>query len=335
MNNYESKLCILIVDDDPISRAILQEHLGACGHEVICADSTAQAMYILEKQIVQIVIADWIMPGLSGLDLCKWIRSRQWSQRVHIAMLTILDEPDRLVEAFEAGVDDFLSKPFDEAELLARLRAWMRLVNMQQELIERNQEAARLTTELIAVNKKLAELAAIDDLTGLGNRRQAIQRIEEHLALARRYGHPFTCALIDIDQFKRFNDTYGHGTGDRILKHLGNVLNQTIRHVDFVFRMGGDEFLVLLPQISVQEAVKWTERCQAALKAQPLQIESGPVFLTISIGIAEYTPAADTLDELLEIADNALYAAKESGRNTSRIGSPVSTAEAVHTGSPR
>jgi diguanylate cyclase (GGDEF)-like protein len=275
-------------------------------------------MYMLEHAPVHIVVADWVMPDVSGLDLCRWVRGRQLPRSPHFVMLTVLNEQDRLVEAFEAGADDFLSKPFQEAELLARLRAWTRLVNLQEELAARHQESMRLTSELIALNKRLSDLATRDELTGLGNRREAMHRLDEHLSLAARYQHPLTCASVDVDQFNRINDSRGHAAGDRVLRELAETLLATTRSTDLCFRMGGDEFLVLLPHQTLADAAGWADRFRAAVAARPFSHNDVPMDVTVSVGLAAHGPSAATPDHLLDAADAALYAAKRDGRNAVR-----------------
>lgn len=318
MSTSHQPLRIIVVDDEPISRTILEEHLAAAGHDVFCAESAAEAMYTLERAPVHIVVADWLMPGVTGLDLCRWVRGRELPRSPHFVICTALQERDHLVEAFEAGADDFLTKPFHEAELLARLRAWTRLVTLQDELAARHQESSRLASELITANRRLSELATQDDLTGLGNRREAMRRLAEHLAVAVRYGQPLTCASIDIDNFKLFNDTHGHLAGDAVLRHVAGVLQRTTRSADLCFRMGGDEFLVLLPHQALADAARWADRFRATVAVNPCRYNDVHMDLTVSVGLADQTPAAETPDAVLDAADAALYAAKRAGRNTTR-----------------
>ncbi len=318
MSFQNSTLRILVVDDDPISRAILEEHLAAAGHDVFSADDAPRAMYMLERTAVHIVIADWIMPGVNGLDLCRWVRGRQLPRSPHFVILTVLSDRERLIEAFEAGADDFLSKPFHESELLARLRAWTRLVNLQEELAVRHQESLRLTSELISLNTKLSDLAIRDEVTGLENRREAARRIEEQVAIASRYGRSLSCAVLDVDQFKQFNDCHGHAIGDQVLRHVAAILKSSLRSTDMAYRFGGDEFLVLLPDQTVEKAISWAERFRKEVAEQPLHDKSDAHRVTVSIGLAEYASCGGIATELQIAADRALYAAKREGRNTVR-----------------
>jgi diguanylate cyclase (GGDEF)-like protein len=311
-------LRILIVDDDPVSLAILQDHLAALGYDVLCANSAAGAMFALEHSAVHIVICDWVMPDISGLELCRWVRSRTLPNSPHFVILTVHSDKDRLVEAFDAGADDFLSKPFHEAELLARLRAWTRLVCLQQSLTDRNAYAEKLTSELVAANQRLADLAALDDLTGLSNRRQALRHLADLCARSARYGYPLTIASIDIDRFKSINDTYGHAAGDAVLKQVALVLAESTRSSDVVCRIAGDEFLVILPHQGLQLGMRWAERLKGALSLNKYSFRDDVIAVTVSIGLAERSSSCPDPEAMLEAADRALYSAKGAGRNVAR-----------------
>jgi diguanylate cyclase (GGDEF)-like protein len=308
-------LTVLLVDDDPISLLLLERSLAAKDCIVRSVPTAQEAMRVLERQSVQIVIADWVMPEMSGIELCRWVRAKPLQRPLHFVMLTVHSDPARLVEAFEAGVDDFLSKPLDESELLARLRAWGRFVRLQEDLTARHREAQRLNDELISANARLEELATQDELTLLPNRRAAMRRLAEQWTIALRYAQPLSCLLIDIDHFKQFNDHYGHETGDDVLRQVATAIRSSIRLADAAFRLGGDEFLVLCPNSAATEAAACAERCRIAVAAHPPTTPAPHLSSTISIGLAEISPAMTTPRDLLRAADQALYAAKGAGRN--------------------
>ncbi|HYE19877.1 MAG TPA: diguanylate cyclase [Tepidisphaeraceae bacterium] len=307
---------VLLVDDDPVSLALLEAHLGGHDLRILTASSAEEAMGVVSGTPVQIVIADWVMPGVSGLDLCRWVRSRTFAGPLHFVILTVHSETDRLTEAFAAGVDDFLSKPLDESELLARLRAWTRFVRLQEDLDARHREAARLNGELAAANARLAELATRDELTRLPNRREAVRCLDQQWAVHRRYGRPLACAMVDVDRFKWVNDTYGHPIGDDVLRHVAAALRRDVRDADAVFRLGGDEFLILLPDCDAAAAAACAERCRRAVCDRPVGPAGVPC--TVSIGIAQASNATAGPHDLLRAADEALYAAKRAGRNVAR-----------------
>ncbi len=314
MNLTERNLRILVVDDDDVSRTVLYDHLSAAGHDVLLAADVPSARAVLEREAVQIIIADWIMPGASGLELCEWVRRHRLGTSVHFVMLTVLSDKAKLIEAFRAGVDDFLSKPLHEGELFARLRAWSRIVSLQEELAQRHAEVQRSNVELTALNAKLADLAIRDELTALPNRREAVRRLQEQWAISVRYKQPLSCAVLDVDHFKQVNDSLGHGAGDEVLKELAGRLEGCLRDSDGVFRLGGDEFLALLPCVGLGEAAAWARRCEASVAAKPFDFEGRPLQLSVSVGLAERTEGTESWKDMVEAADQALLARKRQRR---------------------
>jgi diguanylate cyclase (GGDEF)-like protein len=314
MMTLATSLNILGVDDDAISRDVLHEHLKAAGHQVRMAADVVEAKALFAREHVDIVIADWIMPGQSGLDLCEWVRHQPCGSSVHFVMLTVLSDKAKLIEAFRSGVDDFLSKPLHDGELFARLRAWTRIVSLKKQLAQRHADALRALAELSAANAKLAELATRDELTGLHNRREAVRRLHEQWSVATRYEQPLCCAVVDVDHFKKVNDTYGHHAGDELLRRLAESLQGCLREADSIFRIGGDEFLVILPCIRFADAATWARRCAQTIAASPVTIGGAPRHPSVSIGIAERTPTMHDWRELVEAADQAVFASKRQGR---------------------
>lgn len=311
---------VLIIDDDPTTVDLVSAHLAAAGYRPLTADNGIKAMAILHQRQPRIVISDWLMPKMDGLQLCKEIRSLQKDGLTYFIMLTIQSDKDRLLEAFDAGVDDFLSKPFHQGELLARVRAGSRLVRMYDELNEHAQALIRTNAELCRLNERLHQSATIDDLTKLFNRRQAMLRLREQWALCERYGQPLSCAMIDIDHFKQVNDTYGHIKGDAILQRIGAVLLQSVRAADSVYRIGGEEFLVLCPQQEAGQASICAERCRRSVESSVFAKDDGSEAITISVGVAQRGASMRDPDDLLKAADDALYAAKREGRNRVIVG---------------
>jgi diguanylate cyclase (GGDEF)-like protein len=310
---------ILIVDDDPISIEMVSAQLAAAGYEPLIARDGLKALVLASERQPRIIIADWLMPKMNGLQVCKEIRALHTNPMVYFIMLTIQSDKNRLLEAFDAGVDDFLSKPFHQGELLARVRAGIRMVEMYDELNSRTQAMVRSNAELSKLNEKLRQAACIDELTKLYNRREAMVRLRETWAVAERYDSPLSCAMLDIDHFKLVNDTYGHLKGDEILQRVGEVLLKSVRAADQVFRIGGEEFLVLFPQQDAAQGSICAERCRAMVESSVFADDEQLSPVTISAGVAQRTSAMHCHDDLLKAADHALYVAKRSGRNRMAI----------------
>ncbi len=316
-------LSILIVDDEPTSLVLLSSYLTRAGYRVLTAVNGAEALHILGDEGPQVVITDWTMPEMDGLDLCRAIRSHEGITFTYVIIVTAHQTSDeRLVEAFDAGADDYLSKPFKSKELLARLRAGERIVRLQGELANRNREVHRYNAEVEIVNRKLAvankelnRMATTDELTGLINRREAMTRLANCWAAAKRHGDPLACITIDIDNFKKCNDAYGHAAGDEALRRTADVLKTNTRCEEAICRVGGEEFLVICPRSTEAMAVIGAERLRRAVEASTIRYGDVTLRVTISAGVAERTPSMSTPDDLLRVADKALYKAKDRGRN--------------------
>jgi len=307
---------VAIIDDDPLALEFLVLHLGAAGFEALVAQDGPELLDLLRGGKARIVIADWIMPKMDGLELCKAIRSLKGLNYVYFIMLTIRHRRALLLEAFKAGVDDFISKPVHPGELVARLQVGMRMIQIQEQLKQDARSVARLNKELTEANKRFRRLSVTDDLTGLPNRRYALMRLREEWALAKRSGQPFACALIDVDRFKHINDRHGHAIGDAVLRQIGADLGCAVRGGDTVCRFGGDEFLIIFRNHNVRAAVAGAERCRCVVANQTSWPEGLETPITISIGVAQKEPGMSGLDNLVQSADQALYAAKHSGKNS-------------------
>ncbi|MCC7292380.1 MAG: response regulator [Phycisphaerales bacterium] len=313
---------ILIVDDDASIRRLLSRHLETQGFEVLEAADGERAIREVLAQSPSIVLTDWEMPAMSGLDLCREIRTREGIGFTFVILMTAHVDCEHLVGAFEAGADDFIRKPLDFEEVRARLRAAQRLIALQDDLGKRNREVnlqyARLEVamnRLQAANIKLHRLATTDELTGLTNRREALRRVDELWESSTRYSEPLSCIMIDIDHFKRFNDTYGHDVGDRVLKQTAATLKRCTRGGERTCRVGGEEFLLVCPKTRAEGAAIAAERMRRAVEDAPLMHHGQRLGITLSLGVAERAPAMSSVDDLLKAADGALYRAKHGGRN--------------------
>ncbi len=310
------KLRILLVDDDLAVLFLLKTLLENAGHTVVTARNGMEALGLLEKSMPQLIITDWVMPGMDGIEFCKALRQNPAWRNIYVFIMTAQESTDRLVEAFEAGANDYMTKPVNPKVLGARLRAAQRVVHLQEELEFDRQQLHKFADELAASNHRLQQLALTDVLTGLPNRRFANEHLERQWALAERGGRPLSCMLVDIDRFKQINDTYGHKMGDDALKQVAHALRGATRTEDVVCRFGGEEFLLICPDTPVEQAYQYAERLRQNVAANCVRGDDGQAFhLTISIGVASKKPALLNVELLLQLADKRLYTAKNGGRN--------------------
>jgi diguanylate cyclase (GGDEF)-like protein len=310
---------VLVVDDDPVMVRLLEKHLTSVGYKVLKSDNGEDALRLVLSEGPCIVVTDWEMPGMDGLDLCRAVRSAEGVGIIHIIMLTSYSEKHRVVEAFDAGADDYLSKPFDRGELLARIKAGTRVVDLEADLARRSLEIHKINAELTVLNNKLEKMATTDELTELSNRRHAMERLQEIWSTTQRYGQALSCVMLDVDHFKRVNDTYGHHVGDIVLHRIANILEKETRVGDLVSRHGGEEFLVICPNSNTEETCEMAERLRLMIEATSIATEHTSLNITVSMGVAERGELTLHEDELLKKADDALYLAKSNGRNRVEI----------------
>jgi diguanylate cyclase (GGDEF)-like protein len=307
----QERLTILAVDDDPAASRALSVVLESMGHNVLAASSAEEAWSILQQGDIRLVIADLVMPEVDGLELCRRIRARDGSPYTYILLVTTRNRQEDRLEGLAAGADDFLAKPLSPAELTARLEIARRILSMQAALISRSVQAERLHAELRRQNERLAELVATDPLTGLANRRHLVETLESASSLAQRYAQPLSLIMLDVDWFKRYNDTFGHRAGDDILGRFADLLRHGVRAHDLVARYGGEEFVILLPSTDAEAARFVAERLRGTIESAPWPLDR----LTASFGVASLNLGDRDYLGLIDRADLALYAAKRSGRN--------------------
>ncbi len=302
---------ILIVEDDYISRQLLQKTLEEWGHEVIAAENGQEAWEIFQKEELKFVIADWMMPVMDGLTLCQKIRSADTSGYVYFLLLTGMDKKEDIIKGLDAGADDYVVKPFDWDELKVRTRAGERILELEKELKVKNEELSDL-------NAKLEEIAWVDPLMEIGNRRGFYNSMEKVHHRATRYMHGYGLIMCDIDNFKLYNDTYGHLEGDNVLKLIGNTMKEFLRLSDDVFRFGGEEIVVILQDQDLVKSVDVAERLRKRIESLGIEHEgSGTGILTLSCGVAAFydDDRNNKWETILNRADKALYHAKSEGRN--------------------
>lgn len=309
-------LRVLIVEDDPIVAELLVAWLrDECHYTVMSARNGQEALAVAMDYLPHVVIADWLMPVMDGLELCKALRSSAWGENIYVLMLTSVSEENELYRAFDAGVDDYLVKPVNTRALSARLKAAWRYVRLRDAW---ERDHSRLTTaaaELALTNRRLQEAASSDPLTGLANRRAGLTVLSQAWSASLRYGYPLSVVMIDIDNFKSVNDTHGHAVGDLVLQHLSQCLQSAARKEDSVCRWGGEEFLIICPSVAMHECSIFAERLRKLVEKNRVPVEGKNIKMTISAGVASWTLGSSHVEHLLGQADIALYEAKNGGRN--------------------
>ncbi len=309
-------LRILLVDDDRATLMLMKTLLEQAGHIVDTAANGLEALSRVEKFRPQLIITDWVMPKMDGLEFCSALRQNPVWRNIYVFIMTAQEGTDRLVEAFKAGANDYMTKPINIKVLGARLGAGQRVVQLQEELEFDRQELRKFASELATSNERLQQMALTDVLTCLPNRRFANEHLERQWAGAERSGSPLSCMLLDIDHFKKINDTHGHKTGDDALKRVSEVLHHAVRKQDVVCRFGGEEFLVICPDTPAEQAFQYAERLRRNIAETTAYSAGGQECkVTVSIGLASKMPAMQDIDILLQLADKRLYAAKKAGRN--------------------
>jgi two-component system, cell cycle response regulator len=284
---------VLVVDDDRVTHAILSDMLEPAGFRVRCAVNGTEALQIVREECPYVVITDWLMSPMNGIELCRLLRQERLPHYVFVVLLTAKSQATDIITGLNAGADDFLTKPVDQGELFARLQTGLRVLELEH---------------------RLNELARCDPLTGVLNRRTFYEVLEREWNRASRHGHPLSCVMVDVDFFKRINDTYGHLVGDHVLKFLAKSLEGQTRCADYVCRWGGEEFCVLLPETDEEGACTWAERCSQAI-AELEFCSDRHITMTASFGAAQRQEEMQDPEELLGLCDQALYAAKRAGRH--------------------
>lgn len=309
------RMRVLVVDDERAMRGVLSAILKEAGHEVLEAADGQQGFEMAVEYRPQIMIVDWMMPGMNGIELIRALRETHVGRGIYVLLLTAIEDDGALVDAFEAGADDFMSKPLRPKVLAARLRAGQRVIKLQQEVEKDREEIRRFAAELAVTNSKLQQVALTDFLTGFPNRRYAMGRLQQEWAACQRNGHPLSCMVVDVDLFKQVNDVYGHDAGDAVLKSIANALKQAVRTEDVICRVGGDEFLIICPDSDLQSALVVGERLRAAVSGMDIVVGKNTIHSSLSVGVAQRDSVMIDLDALIKRADEGAYMAKARGRN--------------------
>lgn len=294
---------VLVAEDDTVSREYIATLLKHQGMQVVIAEDGHEAVALARDGQLDLALLDIMMPGLDGLDCCRLIKGMMQDGFLPVMLLTARADTDSRVTGLRIGADDYVCKPFDERELLARINNLLRLKRMHDQIIE--------------AKERLAALAVRDDLTELYNYRYLQTRVNDEFKRAERYREPLSCVMVDIDHFKRINDRHGHDAGDAALREVAERLRKAVREVDVVARYGGEEFLLILPSTNFSGALSVAERVWRSMGGEPFVFAGGQTErVTASVGVAVF-PSRDikTKDQLLKAADRALYQAKHEGRD--------------------
>ncbi|MEE8321974.1 MAG: diguanylate cyclase [Gammaproteobacteria bacterium] len=310
---------ILIAEDDSTSRRTLEAALSKWGYDVVTAADGNEAWEKLQGTVApKLAVLDWIMPGLEGIEICRRLRDKKADneQYTYLILLTSKGTKDNIVSGMAAGADDYIVKPFDPHELRVRIRAGKRIIELQSELLMAKQD--------------LFLQSRTDSLTGVLNRRAIFSQVETELSRVRRENKKISLSMLDIDFFKKVNDTYGHMAGDEVLRDVVKRINNVIRIYDSLGtlgRYGGEEFLLIIPGTKEEDAYGIFERIRTAIVETDFPVNGSNIQVTVSQGVVTWD-GHEKADDLIARADKALYQAKENGRN--RVEQISSNRKALH-----
>lgn len=304
---------VLVADDDTSCRLVVQAVVERLGHESVAVDDGERAWEALQAQEIDVLITDWMMPGLDGPELCRRVRGFDTHDYTYIILVTSLSGSDEVMEGMQAGADDYLTKPLNPFDVQTRLIAAARVTSLHQQIIEFRIELERLNVEF-------ARQARTDPLTQLANRLRLHEDLDVLRQSTRRTPRPYAIAICDLDRFKAYNDSVGHLKGDEALRRVASAIASEYRGNDRAYRYGGEEFVIVFEDETLAGAVSAADRLRGCIEALAIPHPGDAIsgVMTISVGVAGWAPGDDPGPDpevVLEQADVALYAAKERGRN--------------------
>jgi len=293
---------VLIAEDDLITSKILERHLRRWGYQTLRAKDGHEAWRVLQKPGLRLALLDWMMPKVDGVELCKRIRQVSKPNYTYIILVTQKDEIQDVIKGLQAGADDYMTKPINFLELHARLQTGRRIIKLEDNLLE--------------TQNRLYALSTKDNLTALWNRATVLRFLEEELEQGARQKTPTSAIMIDVDEFKAINDTYGHVTGDSVLRAIAEGLSENVRIYDKIGRYGGDEILIVLPNSTHRHVGKIAERLRIACAKKKIRVPGGRISMTLSLGcVSSESIVWASVDRMIFACDWALYQAKYQGRN--------------------
>ena len=302
----EASNAILLAEDDPVTRMLMTRFLKKAGYEVTAVGDGIEALDRMSQRYYPILVTDWEMPSMDGVELCKAVRNLQLDGYVYALLLTARNAKEHIIAGLEAGADDYLIKPVHEPELIARLNTGRRILALEH--------------SLRAANERNRILSITDALTGAYNRRYLMEQLPRELERCRRYAIPLSVIICDVDHFKQVNDEKGHAAGDDVLQQFAARVQKSIRSMsDWLARLGGEEFLIVLPETGCEAALVVAEKIRKVVNATPFMTRGGDVAVTASFGGASTETQGPDLslkvETLLRAADECLYRSKQAGRN--------------------
>lgn len=285
---------ILLVDDDPAMLRLVSTWLEKAGYPVQCVADGQQALTAIDNECPDILLTDWEMPNVDGLELCRRLRALDLPHYIYIVFLSVKSTSAEMIEGLEIGADDFLTKPIDRGELLARMRSGARVIELE---------------------RRLSRMARTDSLTGLMSRRTFYETLAREWERTKRFRLSLSCVMLDLDYFKRINDIHGHSAGDAALKSVAELLRGACRGSDTVCRYGGEEFCIMLPETNEHDAAVWADRVRRGLVENEISLNERIIRVTGSFGVAQHCDDTQTAEDLIDQADQALLCAKHTGRD--------------------
>ncbi len=292
---------VLVVDDIEDNIKLLCYNLEDDGHLVVTADNGEACLAQAKQHAPDIILLDMMMPGLSGTETLEQLKQTPNLANIPVIMVSANDDDDAIIGAIDIGAHDYIAKPFIYPVLAARMRSALRLKESQEAL-----EAA---------NQTLSNLASLDPLTEIYNRRYFFNLANVEFAKAQRHQHPLSVIMLDVDHFKKINDSFGHGAGDQALVKLTSYCQDTGRESDIISRFGGEEFAICCADTDIKGAMALAERIRKTIEDASFEFEGHNIQFTASLGVTSLQPSDHEFEELISRADKYLYEAKNAGRN--------------------